>query len=71
MYYKIFCSANNSVECAPLSLNLSYIVIGLPPFSIPSDRYLVFTVKVFELDGWQKSFKSTKGVKLAAGTRAE
>jgi hypothetical protein len=34
--------------------------MGPRPFLIPSDRYLVFIVKVFELDGWQKSFKSIK-----------
>jgi hypothetical protein len=64
-FRKFLTISNHSAESAPLSLNPSYIarlfysaifntVVSL------REGNLVFTVKVVELDGWQKSFNSTK-----------
>jgi hypothetical protein len=62
-FRKFFAISNHSAECAPLLLNPSCITRRLSAiFNIVGllhEGNLVFTINVFELDGWQKSFKST------------
>jgi hypothetical protein len=62
-FTKFFAISNHSVECAPLSLNPSYIARRSSTIfnTVGSlcEENLVFTVKMVELDGWQKSFNST------------
>jgi hypothetical protein len=63
-FRKFFATSNHSAKCAPLSLNLSYITHRssaiFNTIGPLREGNLVFTVKVVELDGWQKSFNSTK-----------
>jgi hypothetical protein len=63
-FRKFFATSNHSAECAPLSLNPSYIACWSSSIfntisSLPEEN-LVFILKVVELDGWQNSFNSTK-----------
>jgi hypothetical protein len=63
IFRKFFAISNHSAECAPLLLNPSYIARRSSTIFITvsslREGNLVFTVKVVELDGWQKSFNST------------
>jgi hypothetical protein len=63
-FRKFFAISNHSAECAPLSLNSSYIIhrssIIFNTVGSLRKLNLTFTVKVLELDGWQKSFNSIK-----------
>jgi hypothetical protein len=63
-FRKFFATSNHSTECAPLSLNPSYIVRQSSTIfntvGLLCEENLVFTVKVAELDIWKKSCNSTK-----------